>query len=154
MRWTVITNCDSFFITKFDTVYYKLQQVLRSAIDLLQIVTGISKCDDYYKLRQYKESNSSFKLKWLETGQQTVLEVLICSLNLSYNVNAMAYSTGVINFGVNINYYLPILTKFQQQYHYPTKSNFRPRPQSLSRYIKPSRKRKVKILDLEITNYQ
>ena len=43
VRWTVITNCDSFFITKGDTVYYKLRQVL----------TGITKCDDYYKLRQY-----------------------------------------------------------------------------------------------------
>ena len=46
MRWTVITNCD--------TVYYKLRQVLQSAMDLLQIVTGITKCDDYYKLRQYR----------------------------------------------------------------------------------------------------
>ena len=47
------TNCDSFFITKCDTVYYKLRQVLQSAMDLLQIATGITKCDDYYKLRQY-----------------------------------------------------------------------------------------------------
>ena len=39
MRWTVITNCDSFFITKCDTVYYKLRQVLQSAMDLLQIAT-------------------------------------------------------------------------------------------------------------------
>ena len=54
MRWTVITNCDSFFITKCDTVYYKLRQVLQSAMDLLQIATGITKRDDYYKLRQYK----------------------------------------------------------------------------------------------------
>ena len=53
MRWTVITNCDSFFITKYDTAYYKLRQVLRSAMDLLQIARGITKCDDYYKLRQY-----------------------------------------------------------------------------------------------------
>ena len=45
MRWTVITNCDSFFISKCDTVYYKLWQVL-------QIATDITKCDDYYKLRQ------------------------------------------------------------------------------------------------------
>ena len=75
-------------------------------------------------------------------------------LTLIIQCQRMAYSTGVINFGVNINFYLPILTKFQQQYHYPTKSNFRPRPQSLSLYIKPYRKRKVKILDLEITNYQ
>ena len=35
------------------TVYYKLRQVLQSAMDLLQIATGITKCDDYYKLRQY-----------------------------------------------------------------------------------------------------
>ena len=39
MRWTVITNCDSFFITKCDTVYYKLRQVLQSAMNLLQIAT-------------------------------------------------------------------------------------------------------------------
>ena len=56
MRWTVIVNCDSFFITKCDTVYYKLRQVLISAIDLLQISTGITKCDDYYKLRQYRST--------------------------------------------------------------------------------------------------
>ena len=36
------------------TVYYKLRQVLQSAMDLLQIATGITKGDDYYKLRQYK----------------------------------------------------------------------------------------------------
>ena len=53
MRWTVISNCDTFFITKSDTVYYKLRQVLQSAMDLLQIATAITKCDDYYKLRQY-----------------------------------------------------------------------------------------------------
>ena len=54
VRSTVVTNCDSFFITKCDTVYYKLRQVLQSAMDLLQIATGITKCDDYYKLRQYR----------------------------------------------------------------------------------------------------
>ena len=32
VRWTVITNCDSFFIAKCDTVYYKLRQVLQSAM--------------------------------------------------------------------------------------------------------------------------
>ena len=30
------TNCDSFFITKCGTVYYKLRQVLQSAMDVLQ----------------------------------------------------------------------------------------------------------------------
>ena len=35
VRWTVNTNCDGFFITKCDTVYYKLRQVLQRAMDLL-----------------------------------------------------------------------------------------------------------------------
>ena len=47
VRWTVIANCDSFFITKCDTIYYKLRQVLQSAMDLLQIATGITKCDGF-----------------------------------------------------------------------------------------------------------
>ena len=40
LRWSVITKCDGFF-------YYKVLQVL------LQSATGITKCDDYYKVRQY-----------------------------------------------------------------------------------------------------
>ena len=44
VQWTVITNCDSFFIYK----------VLHG---LLQIATGITKWDDYYKLRQYIRFN-------------------------------------------------------------------------------------------------
>ena len=42
--------------------YYKVRHgllqiatgIIQSAIDLLQIATGITKCDDYYKLRQYR----------------------------------------------------------------------------------------------------
>ena len=45
MRWTVITNCDSFFITRCDTVYYKLRQVLQFVMDLLQIAMIITNCD-------------------------------------------------------------------------------------------------------------
>ena len=37
VRWAVITNCDTFF-------YYKVRH------GLLQ---GVTKCDDYYKLRKY-----------------------------------------------------------------------------------------------------
>ena len=59
VRWTVITNCDSFFITKCDTVYYKLRQVLQSVMDLLQIATDIAKCDDYYKLGQYNPTKEN-----------------------------------------------------------------------------------------------
>ena len=44
VRWSVITNCDSFFITKCDTVYYKLRQVLYKVRSI------------YYKLRQVLQS--------------------------------------------------------------------------------------------------
>ena len=55
VRWTVITNCDSIFITKCDGFiancdrYYKVRW-------LLQIATGITKCDDYFNLLQYTVS--------------------------------------------------------------------------------------------------
>ena len=42
-------------ITKCDD-YYKLRQLLQSAMNLLQIATVITKCDDYYKLRQVLQS--------------------------------------------------------------------------------------------------
>ena len=52
------------FITKCDKCYYKVRQLflLQSTMVcyykvrqvLLQSATGITKCDDYYKVRQYK----------------------------------------------------------------------------------------------------
>ena len=54
MRQLVITKCDSYFITKCDKCYYKVRRVLQSATVLLQSATGITKCDDYYKVRQNK----------------------------------------------------------------------------------------------------
>ena len=61
-----ITKCDSFFyykvrwsvITKCDKCYYKVRQVLQSVTILLQSATGITKCDDYYKVRQYGRRTS------------------------------------------------------------------------------------------------
>ena len=65
----VITKCDSYFITNATEVYYKMRQVfyykvrhfyykmrqlLQNATILLQNATFITKCDVYYKLRQYK----------------------------------------------------------------------------------------------------
>ena len=47
-----ITSCDRYY--KLRWIYYKLRQVLQTAMDLLQIATGITKCHDYYKLRQYR----------------------------------------------------------------------------------------------------
>ena len=55
VRQLVITKCDSYFITKCDKCYYKVRQVLQSVTVLLQSATGITKCDDYYKVRQNKE---------------------------------------------------------------------------------------------------
>ena len=64
----IITKCDSYFITKCDrsllqiasvilfqnaTVYYKTRQLLQIAAILLQNMTAITKCDAFYKLRQY-----------------------------------------------------------------------------------------------------
>ena len=48
-----ITKCDSFFITKCEKCDYKVRQVLQSVTILLQSATGITKCDDYYKVQQY-----------------------------------------------------------------------------------------------------
>ena len=56
VRWSVITKCDSLVITKCDKCYYKVRQVLQSVTILLQSATGITNCDDYYKVRQYKAS--------------------------------------------------------------------------------------------------
>ena len=55
VRWSVITKCDNFFITKCDKCYYKVRQILQSVTILLQSATGITKCDHYYKVRQYNE---------------------------------------------------------------------------------------------------
>ena len=46
----IITNCDSFFITKCDTVYYKLRQVLQSAMIITNCdSTPLSLSYIYYK---------------------------------------------------------------------------------------------------------
>ena len=44
--------------------YYKLRQLFYYKVQhgLLQIATGITKCDDYYKLRQYKGSDKIYSL--------------------------------------------------------------------------------------------
>ena len=50
MRWSVITKCDSFFITKCYKCYYKVRHVLQSVTILLQSATGITKCDSTHVL--------------------------------------------------------------------------------------------------------
>ena len=48
----IIKNCDSYFITKCDRC------VLQNMTVLLQNATVITKCDVYYKLRQYKDKGT------------------------------------------------------------------------------------------------
>ena len=42
-----------FFYYKMRQFYYKMRQLLQNATILLQNAPGITKCDVYYKLRQY-----------------------------------------------------------------------------------------------------
>ena len=56
-----ITKCDKcyykvrqlFLLQSAMVCYYKVRQVLQSVTILLQSATGITKCDDYCKVRQY-----------------------------------------------------------------------------------------------------
>ena len=55
-------NVRQLFKTKCDKCYYKVRQVLQSATILLQSVTGVTKCYDYFKVRQ----NRGIPLIWSE----------------------------------------------------------------------------------------
>ena len=55
MRWNYYKLRQLSLLQSAMDRYYKLRQTLQSAMNLLQIATGITKCDDYYKLRQYTE---------------------------------------------------------------------------------------------------
>ena len=57
VRQVLLQSATAFFITKCDKCYYKVRQVLQSVTILLQSATGITKCDDYYKVRQYRASS-------------------------------------------------------------------------------------------------
>ena len=63
VRWSVITKCDSFFVTKCDKCYYQVRQLLQSVTILLQSATGITKCDDYYKVRQYSVTSYVYEIR-------------------------------------------------------------------------------------------
>ena len=69
VRQVLLQSATAFFITKCNGLllqsatafllqsamvcYYKVRQVLQSVTILLQSATGITKCEDYYKVRQY-----------------------------------------------------------------------------------------------------
>ena len=95
-----ITNCDSFFITKCDTVYYKLRQVLQSAMIITNCdsTDAILSClffriffpfiffDGKFRLFIYSDSNS-----YLDT------EISIISLRLGVlEITLMGSCFGVI----------------------------------------------------------
>ena len=64
--FTCPPTIDFKFITKCDKCYYKVRQVLQSVTILLQSATGITKCDDYYKVRQYNRRYPTFKQMYEE----------------------------------------------------------------------------------------
>ena len=49
---SLLQSATAFFITKCDKCCYKMRQVLQSVTILLQSATGITKRNDYYKVRQ------------------------------------------------------------------------------------------------------
>ena len=55
-----------------------LKKVLQSAMALLQIATGITKCDDYYKLRQYRHTNSSKRVFHFFSSREFDREAFLC----------------------------------------------------------------------------
>ena len=66
MRWTVITNCDTFLITIYDKVYYKLRQVLQSAIiitncDSTKEVCTLEMSCPWIKSRAKKDEEKTLK---------------------------------------------------------------------------------------------
>ena len=56
MRWNYYKLRQLSLLQSATDSYYKLRQLFYYKVrhGLLQIATGITKCDDYYKLRQYK----------------------------------------------------------------------------------------------------
>ena len=56
MRWNYYKLRQLSLLQSAMDRYYKLRQLFYYKVrqGLLQIATGITKCDDYYKLRQYK----------------------------------------------------------------------------------------------------
>ena len=64
----IITKCDSYFVTKCDRSLLQNAQgfLLQSATVLIQNATVITKCDVYYKMRQYNGEGlaSLYKFLW------------------------------------------------------------------------------------------
>ena len=58
MRWNYYKLRQLSLLQSAMDCYYKLRQLFYYKVrqGLLQIATGITKCDDYYELRQYKHS--------------------------------------------------------------------------------------------------
>ena len=64
MRWNYYKLRQLSLLQSAMDSYYKLRQLFYYKVrhGLLQIATGITKCDDYYKLRQYSWNALTGKL--------------------------------------------------------------------------------------------
>ena len=83
VRWTVITNCDSFFITKCDTVYYKLRQVLQSAM----IITN---CDSTCEVSWWRRCSSQ-RLHDLTWGESITIQTVTIPVFIEQRNNTIQY---------------------------------------------------------------
>ena len=64
------------FYYKMRHLYYKMRQLLQIVAILLQNATGITKCNVYYKLRQYTRLTSQLYSFHLKNKSALMLHVL------------------------------------------------------------------------------
>ena len=81
--------------------YYKLRQLFYYKVRLgfLQVATGITKCDDYYKLRQYNYPtlifNKGIRVAVANPGPGCIKPTLKCPLKWVTYESVMGTLTGV-----------------------------------------------------------
>ena len=93
MRWNYYKLRQLSLLQSAMDSYYKLRQLFYYKVRhvLLQIATGITKCDDYYNLRQYSISRLSYtnnlKLIYLKAKEKVFSRKALshsCTTNSSY----------------------------------------------------------------------
>ena len=88
MQWTVITNCDSFFITKCNTVYYKLRQVLQSAM----IITNCDSTKGLTKFIPYNEVSISYVLLLFIIGVKKIVLYIEDFVQLKFHCKCLSFT--------------------------------------------------------------
>ena len=82
------TNCDSFFITKCDTVYYKLRQVLQSAM----IITNCDSTKGLTKFIPYNEVSISYVLLLFIIGVKKIVLYIEDFVQLKFHCKCLSFT--------------------------------------------------------------